>query len=182
MRSLPSCGDELSMEEGRHRRGNGWSKGERAHHCRVSGLLEPRRAADCLQRTLVPRSRFRQQLTPSVRPCGREGKPPRHRRRPTLLTTGTVQDRGTPRQGNPQDRPSQDRSTPRPQTSTTTSTDPHRDGRRQQTQTGQDKSPKTVTAPTASPGQSTPRLSLRRASLATERRGGRGSGAGQCGA
>ena len=38
------------MEEGRHRRGNGWSKGERAHHCRVSGLLEPRTGADRLQR------------------------------------------------------------------------------------------------------------------------------------
>jgi len=32
-----------------------------------SGLLEPRRAADCLQRTLLRRSRFRQRLTPGVR-------------------------------------------------------------------------------------------------------------------
>ena len=49
----------LSVCEGRHHR-NGLSKGERSHHCRVSGLLEQGHGADCLQRPL--RSRFRQQL------------------------------------------------------------------------------------------------------------------------
>ena len=43
---------------------DGLGQGEWAHSCRVSGLLEPRRAADCLQRPL--HARFRQQLTPSV--------------------------------------------------------------------------------------------------------------------
>ena len=39
--------------------------GGRAHHCRISGLLEQGHGADCLQPPL--RSGFRQRLTGSVR-------------------------------------------------------------------------------------------------------------------
>ncbi|SRR5712691_8094918 len=39
---------------------------ERENSCRVSGLLEPRHGADCLQRRLLRCSRFRQRLSPSV--------------------------------------------------------------------------------------------------------------------
>ena len=70
---------------------------------------EPRRAADCLQRPL--RSRFRQQLTPSVRSCGREGtpqdretSPPHHRdRRPARRVAPATDDDRRPRQAKTQD-------------------------------------------------------------------------------
>ena len=42
-------------------------------------LAEPGPGADCLQRPLVPRSRFRQQLRPSVRRQKVQGKEMMHR-------------------------------------------------------------------------------------------------------